>query len=163
MVQISSVGVENVMVWAASYIGHSSKHFAIFNLGLPWGSMRPFPLVLSIITQKKRSIPHPNTISFWVFVESDKVYFEPLFSSLNKSSSLSCPSHNLCCRHSTSSSLDPTHIKGRLSVDVIPHISCSQNLCALLTCLILMTNLGRLMHNQKSCQLSHFCGLIEQV
>ena len=43
----------------------------------PWCNLRPFPLVLSLVTWEKRPDPHLPTTSFQVVVESNQVSPEP--------------------------------------------------------------------------------------
>ncbi|KAK4821803.1 hypothetical protein QYF61_003832 [Mycteria americana] len=62
------------------------KFFLISNLNLPWRNLRPFSLVLSLVTWEKR--PTPTSL-------------QPPFR-LNNPSSLSCDSSDLCCRPFTS-------------------------------------------------------------
>ncbi|KAK4828611.1 hypothetical protein QYF61_000063 [Mycteria americana] len=51
------------------------KNFLISSLNLPWCNLRPFPLVLSLVTWEKR----PTPTSFQGVVESDKVSPQPPF------------------------------------------------------------------------------------
>ncbi|KAK4820465.1 LOW QUALITY PROTEIN: hypothetical protein QYF61_027747 [Mycteria americana] len=53
------------------------KFFLISSLNLPWCNLRPFPLVLSLITWEKRLNTHVATTSFQVVVESNKVSPQP--------------------------------------------------------------------------------------
>ena len=54
-----------------------NKFFLISNVNLPWRNLRPFPLVLSLVTREKRPTPHFTTTSFQVAVASDKVSPQP--------------------------------------------------------------------------------------
>ena len=55
------------------------KFFLISNLNLPWCNLRPFPLVLLLVTWENRLRHPPATTSFQVVVESNKVSPEPPF------------------------------------------------------------------------------------
>ncbi|KAK4831181.1 LOW QUALITY PROTEIN: hypothetical protein QYF61_015913 [Mycteria americana] len=53
------------------------KFFLISSLNLPWHNLRPFPLVLSLVTWEKR--PTPTSLQPLSVVESDKVSPQPPF------------------------------------------------------------------------------------
>ncbi|KAK4815816.1 LOW QUALITY PROTEIN: hypothetical protein QYF61_007425 [Mycteria americana] len=53
------------------------KNFLISSLNLPWCNLRPFPLVLSLVTWEKR--PTPPLYNLLSVVESDKVSPQPPF------------------------------------------------------------------------------------
>ncbi|KAK4826124.1 LOW QUALITY PROTEIN: hypothetical protein QYF61_005276 [Mycteria americana] len=55
------------------------KNFLISSLNLPWRNLRPFPLVLSLVTWEKRPTPTSLQPPFHVVVESDEVSPQPPF------------------------------------------------------------------------------------
>jgi len=54
-----------------------NNYFLMSNLNLPWRNLRPFPLVLLLVTRGKRPAPISTTASHQVDAESDKVSSEP--------------------------------------------------------------------------------------
>lgn len=64
----------------------SVKNFLLMSsLNLPWHSLRPFPLVLSLVACEKR-LTHLATLSFKGVVQSDQVTHKTLFLQTNLSS-----------------------------------------------------------------------------